>query len=51
MPVPPTYPSFDFNEPVDLIIAIDGSVMFGVVYHGWVLATKDELFSLWRWAV
>jgi hypothetical protein len=27
---------------VDLIIATDGSVLFGVGYHGWVLATKDE---------
>jgi hypothetical protein len=31
---------FDFDEPVDLIIATDGSVLFGVRYHGWVLATK-----------
>jgi hypothetical protein len=28
---------FDVDEPVDLIIATNGSVLFGVVYHGWVL--------------
>jgi hypothetical protein len=42
IPALPTPSPFDFNEPVDLIIANDGSVLFGVEYHGWVLATKDE---------
>jgi hypothetical protein len=37
---------FDFDEPVDLIIATDGSVLFGVGYHGWVLATKEETILL-----
>jgi hypothetical protein len=37
---------FDLNEPVDLIIANDGSVIFGVGYHGWVLATKGETILL-----
>jgi hypothetical protein len=43
--LPKTIP-FDFEEPADLIIAIDGSVIFGVVYHGWVLATKEETILL-----
>jgi hypothetical protein len=34
--------SYDLDEPVDLIIATDGSVLFGVIYHGWVLSKKDE---------
>jgi hypothetical protein len=37
---------FDFDEPVDMIIATDGSVLFGVGHHGWVLATKDETILL-----
>jgi hypothetical protein len=34
----------DFNctEPTDLIIATDGSVLFGVGYHSWLIATKKE---------
>jgi hypothetical protein len=35
-------PPFDFDKAVDLIIATDGSVLFGMGYHGWVLSTKDE---------
>jgi hypothetical protein len=43
----PALPSpFDFDEPVDLIVATDGSVLFGVGYHGWVLATKEETILL-----
>jgi hypothetical protein len=42
----PTPPPFDFDDPVDLIIATDGSLLFGVRYHGWVLATKDETILL-----
>jgi hypothetical protein len=42
----PTPPPFDFDEPVDLIIATDGSVLFGVRYHGWVLETKEETILL-----
>jgi hypothetical protein len=37
---------FDLDEPVDLIITTYGSVLFGVGYHGWVLATKDETIIL-----
>jgi hypothetical protein len=27
---------------VDIIIATDGSVLFGVGYHSWLIATTDE---------
>jgi hypothetical protein len=37
---------FDLDEPVDLLIATDGSVLFGVGYHGWVLTTKYETILL-----
>jgi hypothetical protein len=37
---------FDLDEPVELIIATDGSVLSGVGYHGWVLTTKDETILL-----
>jgi hypothetical protein len=33
---------FDCTEPTDLIIATDGSVLFGVGYHSWLIATKTE---------
>jgi hypothetical protein len=46
IPALPTPTPFDFDEPVDLIIATDGSVLFGVGYHGWVLATKEETILL-----
>jgi hypothetical protein len=46
IPALPTPPPFDLDEPVDLIIATDGSVLFGVGYHGWVLATKEETILL-----
>jgi hypothetical protein len=42
IPALPTPATFDFDEPVDLIIATNGSVLYGVGYHGWVLATKEE---------
>jgi hypothetical protein len=32
----------DPTEPQDLIVATDGSVLFDVGYHSWVLSTKDE---------
>jgi hypothetical protein len=48
IPALPTTTPFNFNKPVDLIIATDGSVLFGVGYHGWVLATKEEKILL-RW--
>jgi hypothetical protein len=48
IPALPTPTPFDFNEPVDLIIATDGSVLFGVGYHGWVLETKEETILLRR---
>jgi hypothetical protein len=40
IPALPIPPPFVIDEPVDLIIATDGSVLFGVGYHGRVLATK-----------
>jgi hypothetical protein len=46
IPALPTPPPFDFDEPVDLIIATDGSVLFGVGYHDLVLATKEETILL-----
>jgi hypothetical protein len=48
IPALPTPSPFDFNEPVDLIIATDGSLLFGVGYHGWVLAKKEETILLRR---
>jgi hypothetical protein len=33
---------FDCTKPTDLIIATDGSVLFGVRYHSWLIATKTE---------
>jgi hypothetical protein len=33
---------FDCTKPTDLIIATDGSVLFGVGYHSWIIATKKE---------
>jgi hypothetical protein len=33
---------FDCTAPTDLIIATDGSVLFGVGYHSWLIATKTE---------
>jgi ribonuclease HI len=30
------------TEPQDLIIETDGSVLFNVGYHSWVVSTKDE---------
>jgi hypothetical protein len=32
----------DCEIEVDIIIATDGSVLFGVGYHSWLVATKDE---------
>jgi hypothetical protein len=46
IPALPTPPPFDLDEPVDLIIDTDGSLLFGVGYHGWVLATKEETIRL-----
>jgi hypothetical protein len=48
IPAPPTPTPFDFDKRVDLIIATDGSVLFGVGYHGWVLATKEQTILLHR---
>jgi hypothetical protein len=33
---------WDVTKEVDLIIATDGSVLFGVGYHSWILATESE---------
>jgi hypothetical protein len=46
IPALPTPTPFDFDKPVDLIIATGGSVLFGVGYHGWVLSTKEETILL-----
>jgi hypothetical protein len=46
IPALPTPPPFYFDEPVDLNIATDGSVLYGVGYHGWVLATKEKIILL-----
>jgi hypothetical protein len=46
IPALPTPPPFDFDEPVYLIISTDVSVLFGLGYHGWVLATKEETILL-----
>jgi hypothetical protein len=34
--------NWDSNEPRDLLVAMDGSVVFGVGYHSWVITTMDE---------
>jgi hypothetical protein len=34
--------NWDSNEPRDLVVATDGSVIFGVGYHSWVITTMDE---------
>jgi hypothetical protein len=46
IPALPTPPPFHLDEPVDLIIATNVSVICGVGYHGWVLATKEEKILL-----
>jgi hypothetical protein len=33
---------WDPITPVNIIIATDGSVILGVGYHSWVVATEDE---------
>jgi hypothetical protein len=33
---------WDTTEPKYLIVAMDGSVLFGVGYHSWVIATSYE---------
>jgi hypothetical protein len=39
---------WDVTKEVDLIIATDGSVLFGVGYHSWILATEMEDILLAR---
>jgi hypothetical protein len=34
--------NWDSNEPRDLLVATDSSVVFGVGYHSWVIKTMDE---------
>jgi hypothetical protein len=34
--------NWDSNEPRDLLVASDGSVIFGGGYHIWLIATMDE---------
>jgi hypothetical protein len=38
--------NWDSNEPRDLLVATDGSVVFGVGYHSWVITTTDEKVML-----
>jgi hypothetical protein len=33
---------WDDDEEHDIIVAIDGSIVFGVGYHSWVVATNNE---------
>jgi hypothetical protein len=33
---------WDTTEPTYLIVAMDGSVLFGVRYHSWEISTSDE---------
>jgi hypothetical protein len=46
IPALQTTTPFDLDESVDLIIATNGSVLFGAGYHGWVLSTKEETIIL-----
>jgi hypothetical protein len=32
----------DCTEPTDVIVATDGSVLFGTGYHRWLISMKDE---------
>jgi hypothetical protein len=34
--------NWDSNKPRDLLVATDGSVVFSVGYHSWVITTTDE---------
>jgi hypothetical protein len=42
IPILDTPRGWDITEPKDIIVATDGSVLFGVGYHNWVIATSDE---------
>jgi hypothetical protein len=34
--------TWDATKPVDIIVATDGSVLFGIGYHSWILALDNE---------
>jgi hypothetical protein len=34
--------NLDWTEPMDLIVATNGSVLFSVGYHSWLVSAKDE---------
>jgi hypothetical protein len=34
--------TWDATKPVDIIVATDGSVLFGVGYHSWILTLDNE---------
>jgi hypothetical protein len=34
--------NLDCTEPTDLIVATEGSVLFGVGYHSWLVSMKDK---------
>jgi hypothetical protein len=42
IPVLWTPAGWDPTTPVNIIIAADGSVTFGMGYHSWVVVTEDE---------
>jgi hypothetical protein len=42
IPALQTPAGWDPTTPVNIIIATDGSVTFGVGYHNWVVAADDE---------
>jgi uncharacterized protein YozE (UPF0346 family) len=46
IPILDTPRGWDITEPKDIILATDGSVLFGVGYHSWVIATSDEYILL-----
>jgi hypothetical protein len=32
---------YEEGELIDIIVATAGSVLFGIGYHGWIIATRD----------
>jgi hypothetical protein len=42
IPILDTPRGWGITEPKDIIVATDGSILFGVGYHSWMIATSDE---------